>query len=360
MDNINIHRVLIAPLDWGLGHATRSIPIIHSFQALNIDVLIAAEGASASLLSKEFPTIRIIPLRGYRIQYAKTAIGLIGKLLQQVPKIMGSIKSEHQWLEKIIQEEKIDLVISDNRYGLYTNQVPCVFITHQLIIKTPFKFLERFIQKINYKFINRYSACWVPDAASEINIAGLLSHPIKLPETPVYYMGIISRMEQKETIKTQFNYCFLISGPEPQRTILEEKILNCLPKLEGSIVLVRGLPSINSAITVPGNTKVYNHLSTIELESILSASNLIICRSGYTSVMELVGLKKNALLIPTPGQTEQVYLAEKLYTDQRFFMAAQKDLNLLDAINKAENYERDLTEIPIFTTKTLEALLVDL
>ena len=360
MDNINIHRVLIAPLDWGLGHATRCIPIIKSFQALHIDVLIAAEGACASLLSDEFPAVRIIPLKGYRIQYAKTAIGLIGKLIQQLPKIMGSIKREHQWLEKIIQEEKIDLVISDNRYGLYTNQVPCVFITHQLIIKTPFAFLERIIQKINYRFINRFSACWVPDAASEINIAGELSHPTKLPNRPVSYMGIISRMEQKEASKMQFNYCFLISGPEPQRTILEEQILNCLPKLDGKIILVRGLPSVNSVVAVPSNTICYNHLPTNELESILAASDLIICRSGYTSVMELVGLKKNALLIPTPGQTEQVYLANKLYQDQRFFMADQENLNLLDAINKAKTYHKLLTEIPIFTTKTLEALLFDM
>lgn len=357
MDNINIHRVLIAPLDWGLGHATRCIPIIKSFQALNIEVLIAAEGACASILSKEFPTIRIIPLKGYRIQYAKTAIGLIKKLIQQLPKIMGSIKREHQWLEKIIQEEKIDLVISDNRYGLYTQQVPCVFITHQLMIKTPFGFLERVIQKINYRFINRFSACWVPDSASEINIAGLLSHPSKLPKTTVSYMGIVSRMEQKETLEKEFDYCFLISGPEPQRTILEEQILNCLPKLDGKIILVRGLPSENSAVVVPSNTICYNHLPTDKLESILAASDLIICRSGYTSVMELVRLKKNALLIPTPGQTEQVYLANKLYQDQRFFMADQKNLNLLDAINRAKKYNKLLTEIPIFTTKTLEALL---
>lgn len=360
MDNINIHRVLIAPLDWGLGHATRSIPIIKSFQELNIDVLIAADGACAALLSKEFPTIRIIPLRGYRIQYAKTAIGLIGKLVQQVPKILGSIKQEHLWLEKIIQEEKIDLVISDNRYGLYTKQVPCVFITHQLMIKTPFEFLERLIQKINYRFINRFSACWIPDTAAEINIAGLLSHPAKLPKTPVSYMGIVSRMEQKETTGTKFDYCFLLSGPEPQRSILEEQVLKCLPKLDGKIILVRGLPSVISTIEVPSNTICYNHLPSNELESTLAASDLIICRSGYTSVMELVGLKKNALLIPTPGQTEQVYLAKKLYADQRFFMADQEHLNLLDAIYKAKKNHMLLSEIPIFTTKTLEALLVAL
>jgi len=224
LDNINIHRVLIAPLDWGLGHATRCIPIIQSFQALNIEVVIAAEGACANLLSKEFPNTRLIPLRGYRVQYAKSAMGLMGKLLLQVPKILSSIRSEHRWLEKIITEEKIDLVISDNRYGLYSKNIPSVFITHQLLIKAPFRFLEQIIQKINYRYINRFSICWVPDAASnEINLAGVLSHPSKLPEIPVSYLGIVSRIKATELKENKYNYCFLLSGPEPQRTILEKR-----------------------------------------------------------------------------------------------------------------------------------------
>jgi uncharacterized protein (TIGR00661 family) len=360
LNKFNINRVLLAPLDWGLGHATRCIPIIRSFQDLNIEVLIAAEGSVATLLHAEFPNIRIIPLRGYQIKYAKTSTGLYWKLLSQVPKILRTIREEHTWLQRIIQEEKIDLVVSDNRYGLNSNQIPCVFITHQLTIKAPIKIIEDLLQKINYHFINRFSSCWIPDAFGEKNVAGVLSHPKLLPRIPVNYLGIITRMKQDHSANFTYQYCFLLSGPEPQRTLLEAQILSILPQLSESIVIVRGLPNNDSSFEVPEKIKVFNHLATDGLDSVLSSSELIICRSGYTSVMELIGLQKKALLIPTPGQTEQLYLAEKLQADQRFFMSKQNGLNLLSAIEAAKQFPVQYAEITDFSTKVLEALLLDI
>lgn len=357
MDNINIHRVLIAPLDWGLGHATRCIPIIKAFQSLGCEVLIAADGAVAKLIEHEFPTINIIHLEGYQIQYAKTANALAWKLLFQIPKILSRIKNENDWLDAIIDSEKIDLVISDNRYGLYSKKIPTVFITHQLCIKTPFPFLEEILRKINYRFINRFSACWVPDVVGDNNVAGLLSHPKTLPKIPVHYIGILSRMVKLGQEKMQFDYCFLLSGPEPQRTILENSILKSLPKIPGKIVIVRGLPATASSLNVSEHIKVFNHLPTKELASILSLSNLIICRSGYTSIMELIGLEKDAILIPTPGQTEQEYLAEKLHAAKRFLYVKKDQLNILEAINCAKDFSFIKTDFPIFTTNELEALL---
>jgi uncharacterized protein (TIGR00661 family) len=357
LNKINIHRVLIAPLDWGLGHATRCIPIIKALKILNFEVVIAAEGAAAKLLSEEFPEIRIIPLIGYRIEYASTAKGLVWKIFLQIPKILSSIKQEHSWLKKIIENEKIDLVISDNRYGLSTKKIPSIFITHQLHIKTPFKFLEYLIRKINYHFINQFSACWVPDAAGEINVAGQLSHPKTLPAIPVHYLGMISRMQHENKIPHQNDYCFLVSGPEPQRTILEAKIIEILPTLSGSVVIVRGLPSSTTNLKVSDNTKVFNHLSTKELAELISASKLIICRSGYTSVMELIGMKKNALLIPTPGQTEQEYLAKKLSLEGRFLMVNQDEIDLIKILEAREHAFMKGKDIPVFSTNTLEALL---
>jgi uncharacterized protein (TIGR00661 family) len=360
LNKINIHRVLIAPLDWGLGHATRCIPIIRSFQHLQKEVLIAADGPIATLLHEEFPDIRIIPLPGYQIQYAKTSAGLFWKLLLQIPKTLRSIRNENEWLQHIIQEEKIDLVVSDNRYGLYSSQIPCVFMTHQLTIKVPNKFLEQLLQKINYHFINRFSCCWVPDAEGEKNVAGILSHPKTLPNIPVNYMGIITRMTPTLNAIDGYQYCFLLSGPEPQRTLLENQIVSILPQLSGSIIIVRGLPGNSNSITVPENIKVLNHVSTDQLAGILSSSELIICRSGYTSVMEIIGLHKKALLIPTPGQTEQLYLADKLQEDHRFSKAEQTGLNLLQAIKAAKEFPIQYADIPIFSTNTLEALLLEI
>lgn len=357
MDNINIHRVLIAPLDWGLGHATRCIPIIKAFQFLGYEVLIAADGAVAKLLAYEFPEIRIIHLSGYHIKYATTAKALAWKLLFQVPKILRRIKNEHRWLDEMIVSEKIDLVISDNRYGLSTLKVPCIFITHQLCIKSPFTFLEDTIRKINYRFINRFSTCWVPDVAGENNIAGLLSHPKTLPKIPVHYIGILSRMMKQDVQGKQFDYCFLLSGPEPQRTILEDIILKSIPNISGKIVLVRGLPDSDRTLDVPEHVKVFNHMPTNELANVLSLSNMIICRSGYTSIMELIGLQKKAILIPTPGQTEQEYLAEKLNADHRFYYANQDGLDIIQAISFANGCSFIKSDLPLFTTNELEALL---
>jgi uncharacterized protein (TIGR00661 family) len=357
LDKINIHRVLIAPLDWGLGHATRCIPIIKAFRSLQYEVIIAAEGPTAKLLALEFPEIRIIHLGGYNIQYASSSKTLAWKILYQIPKIIRSIKREHLWLEQIIATEKIDLVISDNRYGLYTKKLPCVFITHQLNIKTPFKFLEAILRKINYRFIDRFAACWVPDAAGENNIAGALSHPNDLPKIPVHYIGILARMSKNDLARNQFDYCFLLSGPEPQRTILEEIILKSIPNISGNIVIIRGLPDSDKSLDLPVPIKVYNHLPTKELASIISASDIVVCRSGYTSVMELIGLHKKAILIPTPGQTEQAYLAKKLYADHRFIFADQNELDITKAFLSAKDFSFDTRNIPNFTINELEALL---
>ncbi len=360
MDKINKQRVLIAPLDWGLGHATRCIPIIQAFQNLGYEVILAADGAVANLLSKEFKQIRIIHLSGYHIQYAKSAKGLAWKLFLQIPQILKTIREEQLWLEKIVDQENIDLVISDNRYGLYSKKVPSVFITHQLTIKTPFDFLETLIQKINYQFINRFTACWVPDEKESINIAGILSHPKKMPAIPVHYLGIVSRMQLKQSPTNLFDFCFLLSGPEPQRTLLENKIILLLPKLSGSAVIIRGLPDSEQSLAVPENTKVFNHLPNTELASLISSSKLIICRSGYTSVMELIGMQKKALLIPTPGQTEQEYLAMKLTNEGRFSMTTQEAFNLIAVEKAANNNPIRFQEFSLFTTKTLEALLQEL
>jgi uncharacterized protein (TIGR00661 family) len=360
LDKINIHRVLVSPLDWGLGHATRCISIIQAFQNLQIEVIIAADGAVANLLYTEFPHIKIIPIQGYQIQYAKTPAGLFWKLLYQLPKILQRIRREHVWLQHIIQSEKIDLVISDNRFGLYSNKVPCIFITHQLTIKAPIFFIEKLLQKINYYFINRFSACWVPDSAGAKNVAGVLSHPTLLPKIPVHYIGILTRLISNSNASTLYQYCFLLSGPEPQRTLLEDQIKAILPKLSGSIAIVRGLPGTQNALDVAEHVTAFNHLPTEQLSKVLCSSNLIICRSGYTTVMELIALQKNALLIPTPGQTEQEYLAEKLQKDQRFFSIAQDRLNLLQAIKEAEDYTPACSEISHFSINRLEALLLEI
>jgi len=346
LTTFNKQRVLIAPLDWGLGHATRCIPIIRLLQDFGCEVIIASSGAQQKLLINEFRHLQFLCLKGYEVKYTKVKPLLPLKMVSQIPKIIAAIQYEHRWLDKVIDEQKIDVVISDNRYGLYTHKVPCIFITHQLTIKAPFKWLKAVLQNINYKYINRFTACWVPDVEEENNIAGELSHPLKKPTAPLHYIGLLSRFEKRDDIaEKQYDYCIMLSGPEPQRTILEEMILHDAHKTNKQLFLLRGKPGNTDIINAPENVTVANHLSGEELQQAILKSEYIICRSGYTSVMELLSLQKKAILIPTPGQTEQEYLASRLMYQGWCYSIRQNRFNLLQAIQSAGQFNYQLPDI---------------
>jgi uncharacterized protein (TIGR00661 family) len=346
--NFNIQTILVAPLDWGLGHATRCIPIINVLLKNNYKVIIAATGKQKTLLQNEFPGIGIINLKGYNVTYSKYKLLLPFKIAIQIPKIVFSIYSENKWLKHCIQQHKIDCVISDNRYGLFSKTVPCIFISHQLMIKIPFIWLEKIVQKINYFFINQFTACWVPDFEGDRNIAANLSHPNYLPKIPVNYIGILSRFTLHETHQKQkYYFCVMLSGPEPQRTILETKVIEELSKTDKPILFIRGLPNETKPLKLKANFEVKNHLSGIEINQALLQSQFIICRSGYTTVMEIVSLQKKAIVIPTPSQTEQEYLAKNLMLQQWCFAIEQQNfcINILE--NELQQFQFKLPHLPI-------------
>lgn len=334
--NITAHktRVLIAPLDWGLGHATRCIPIISKLIQQNCEVFVAAGGSGKILLQKEFPRLNFIELQGYRVKYSRSKIWLPVKLLLQIPKLLYRVYAENRWLKNTVNALQIEAVISDNRLGLSHKKIPCVYITHQLQIKTGSRLTESIVQKIHYHFINKYTTCWVPDAAGTNNLAGILSHPAFLPKTPVIYIGPLSRFEKKEMAFT-YELCIILSGPEPQRTLFEKLILKDLHKVPGKKILVRGLP-YNKAGNVLNNEsiEIRDHLPAAELNTVIQQSKLIISRSGYTTVMDLVKLQKKAVFVPTPGQTEQEYLAGYLQQKQVFLSLPQQHFSIEAAIQK--------------------------
>ncbi len=331
-------RVLVAPLEWGLGHATRCIPIIRELLAQDCEVLIGAEAAAQALLEKEFPQLQILPLQGYRMRYSRKGWWFPVKIFFQFPKILFSIYNEHRWLKNVIREHSIDAVISDNRFGLYSTTVPCIYLTHQLLVKTGNGFTERMAQKIHYHFINKYRECWVPDMAGTINLAGALSHPKHLPATPISYIGPLSRFEKKE-VERKYDLGVIISGPEPQRTIFEEILLEQLTDYAGKILFVRGLPgNSDSNPQSNSNIEMHDHLPAKELNEAILQSEMIISRSGYTTVMDLAKLQKPAIFIPTPGQPEQEYLAEYLMNEKVFYCTDQKDLNIRLVLQEAESF----------------------
>ena len=345
-------RILVAPLDWGLGHATRCIPIIRELLAQGCDVWLAGEGAQEQLLKAEFPEIPFLELPGYRIKYAKTRWGLIWKMIQQGPKMRRAIQYERRWLKKIVKKYFFDAVISDNRYGLYHSTVPCVFITHQLVIKSAAgKWTETVLQKRNYSFINRFTECWVPDAEGENNLAGELSHPGKKPVVPVRYIGLLSRFEKREIsldapLEDKGNHLLIIlSGPEPQRTILEEKIISDISHYNGTATIVRGLPGATSLIPSTNMICFFNHLPSEDLKVAMLKAEYIIGRSGYSTVMDVVALQKKSILIPTPGQTEQEYLGNYLMKKGMAVCCVQKDFFLNNVLTVASNFNYMLPAI---------------
>lgn len=335
----NKPRILLSPLDWGLGHATRCIPLIATLLRQHAEVIIAAEGDAASILKKEFPSLVILPLKGYGIRYSRQKQAFWLKIALQLPRILRATRYEKKWLARCIKEHRIDGVISDNRLGFCNSTVPCIFITHQLFIETGISYINRTMQRINYHFINRFNECWVPDDASVNNLAGKLSHPSVMPAIPVHYLGILSRFNPTAT-HIRYDLLVLLSGPEPQRSLFENLLCIQLRHYQGSVVLVRGLPQeANSREGIPENIVVHNHLQASELNLLIQQSDMIVARCGYSTVMDLVSLQKNAVLVPTPGQGEQEYLAGYLFEKKLFYTTPQAGFNLNAALEAARSFK---------------------
>lgn len=329
-------KVLLAPLDWGLGHATRCIPIIKVFVELGCQVVIAADGEVAKLLAIEFVGIEIKNLPGYQISYGKK--GAFLSLLFQLPRIFKIIKRERKWLTHLLSNESFDLIISDNRPGFRSEKVKSIYITHQLsILSGRGKWPDKILQKLHEAYYKKFHLVWIPDLGGDINLAGELSHKRHL-KLQTQHLGLLSRLAFKATA-TKYDLLILLSGPEPQRTILEQKIIKQLQEYKGTVMLVRGLPGTMQQLSGLGsNIEIQNHLSAVKLQEVMLASKFILCRSGYTTLMDLIKLRKKALLIPTPGQPEQEYLAAYMQRQCYFPYIVQKEFQLTDALNKASTF----------------------
>ncbi|MEO6167244.1 MAG: glycosyltransferase [Chitinophagales bacterium] len=337
-------KILVAPLNWGLGHATRVIPIICELIDHEADVIIAADGLALELLRKEFPQLRWIRLPCFEIQYHEKR-SLLLQLLLQLPKFIRSIFAEQKQLDKIITEERIHAVIADNRYGLHSKKIPSVFITHQtgIIIPGIFKWIEPFLNRINHLMISKFDVCWIPDFEGENNLSGELSHKYNLPENATF-IGPLSRFSYREE-SSKYDLVIVLSGPEPQRTVIErilvEQVNHFIHQQNSSfmVLLVRGIPEGSNHFTVLDlNFSQVDFLPAKELNAVILASKMILSRPGYSTIMDLASLGSKAVFIPTPGQTEQEYLAEYLMKKKIFYAENQESFNLPRALNAAENY----------------------
>jgi len=325
-----IRNILICPLEWGLGHAGRMIPLARALQARNYNVITGSGKEHQALFMKEVPGLTFIDFPGFRPGYSRYLPQYIF-LLMKTPVLFYNIVSEHIKLKRIIRDYKIDLVISDNRFGLWSRRVKCVYVTHLPVIPLPenLRFLEWTGILFHRFFIKKYSMCFIPDLPGDLNLSGRLTHQVKL-QTNTRFIGILSRfsdISQADENKFKFPHnTVILSGPEPQRGILRKKLADILEKSEPPTVILEGKPGVPDVTSRSENIISFKHLPTDEMRDMITGSSSIITRPGYTSVMELISLNCSALLVPTPGQTEQEYLATYLSSKGWFSSVSQKRL----------------------------------
>ncbi|NQT27107.1 hypothetical protein HQ585_17260 [candidate division KSB1 bacterium] len=336
--------ILCCILNWGLGHATRSIPIVQALMERGHEVILVSTGRSLVLLRTEFPECESIDLPDYGVTYSRNRWTLIPHLLLQMPRIFYRLYSEHAGIKKIIRERKINFVISDNRYGCYSKRIPSFFMIHQLRFQLP-RGLQwsAFISELfNRIYFRHYEAILVPDHEGDVNLTGALSHSGRIAKHPkLRYVGLLSSLDAHDTIpKADIDYLFLISGPEPSRTVFEKILLDQAKSIPGRKVAILGKPETDSdpSQTHKSSLEQSSHLNRRELGKMILRARIVVCRSGYSTMMELAAHGKRAILIPTPGQTEQEYLAKHAMVMGLFYSVPQKDLDLLEAIQEANEF----------------------
>ncbi len=330
-------RILIAPLDWGLGHTTRCVPVIRQLQRLGHDIVFAGDERQQTWIRQSFPRIDTVFLEGYRVRYSRRA--LMFTILWQLPRLLNTIRQEHAWLLDLVKRERIDGIISDNRYGLWHPQRPSVILTHQLAVHTGLGTgSEAAVRQMHYRYLNRFGEVWIPDLPGGENLAGKLSHPDQLPPG-ARYIGWLSQFEQPKEMGAGRHVLVLLSGPEPQRSILADRLWAQAIQIRQPVAFVEGKGGAMRQ-DIPPHIRHIPLADTKSLQALLEEASLVVCRSGYSTLMDLARLGKLAVLIPTPGQTEQEYLAKTLAAEGVFYAMRQSEASLQMAIELAESGNR--------------------
>jgi predicted glycosyltransferase len=327
-------KILVAPLNSGLGHATRCIPIIEALDNHGFEPIIASDGAALLLLKKEFPQHKAFELPAYQIEYTKEHSLFNLRHIMRLCKMFAKITHEHKMIRSRVHEMGINGIISDSRPGAYYNGVPSVIITHQLNIIAGD--LPALATRIQQGFIKKYRECWIPDVQASLNLSGKLGHIDNLT-TGMRYMGTLSRLHKTGSSK-KYDLAVLLTVDGEHCIQLEEKLNYLLKDFNGSIIFIRGVIEPEQVITQQGNISYYNFMKSDELEEVLNNSSLVLARPSYSNIMDLSKLCKKAFFIPIPGNEEQLYLAKKLKKAGLTPYAHQKSFRLGD-LEKASIYK---------------------
>ncbi|WP_276132778.1 glycosyltransferase [Polluticoccus soli] len=338
MESNNPKQILIVPLDWGLGHTTRCVPLIRYLQQLGHHITVGGNEWQRKYITETFPGIETIHLDGYNVSYSKHGKGFMFAILQQIPKLLRNVRKEHEWLIELSEKRKFDGIISDNRYGLFHPTIPSVIMTHQVLAQTGMgNTADSLLRRLHYRFLTRFGQCWVVDVPGIPNLSGKLGHPSPMPRN-AKFAGLLSQIIPNAHI-AEDHLLVLLSGPEPQRTMLSHILWEQLKDHKGKVVFVEGsdkAPRQANNSTFGQNGRYFLRITKDSLQPLIEDASIVICRSGYSTLMDLAVLYKKAILIPTPGQTEQEYLGKHLHKEGVFFHAPQKNFDLQHALTDAQ------------------------
>ena len=347
-------KVLVSPLDWGLGHATRCIPVIKAYLAHGAEVELATCGSSAILYQTEFPDLVQHEIPSYGIRYPKHGSEMPLWLFRNLPRLSQVVEAEHQRIEQIVKERNIQVVLSDNRFGSYSTHAKSIYMTHQMRIAFPFPlaFLESFGIHWHLRQMKNFSEIWIPDFPEAPGMAGTLSHVPHLPR-PVKYVGLLSRFESPSVTETKdIDVLAILSGPEPMRTILEHQVLDTLSQISGNHAVILGIPGASLKEAKRGNISLYSHLETADFARMVARAQTVLARPGYSTVMDMARLGANCIFVPTPGQTEQLYLGTSLCAAGSAGLISQKALSpssFEKAREKRYRIPEPLTQTPLLS-----------
>ena len=323
-------KILYAALNWGLGHATRSIPIIELLLEQKNSIILASDGASLKLLRSEFPSLQYFKLPSYAVRY--TFDSMAANMIMQLPKFLYTYLKEIKVTRALHNQENFDIIISDHRYGARHQKVSTnIFIGHQINIMNSQLKTHKLASMLNRYLINKFDVCYIPDNPGVQSLAGTLSLSDGLRNYT--YIGPLSRLSLlPEDIV--YHAVIVLSGPEPKRSEFEKNLLCQIEQSTFRFFLVRGVFNDKNKIPNLKNLTVVNHLTRNELNILYSKSRLIISRAGYSSIMDFRIIQKQVILIPTPGQTEQLYLANHLADCQQFEFYKEAEFELDKTISK--------------------------
>jgi UDP-N-acetylglucosamine:LPS N-acetylglucosamine transferase len=328
-------KILVTPLNYGLGYATRCIPIIEALENQDFEPIIASDGAALQLLKKEFPHLTALPLPAYQPEYTNKDAFLGLKTLFQLAGMFRAISREQRAVKQLVAEHNIHGIVADTRLGAYCKGIPSVFITHHVNVLCGNA--TEIASRMHRRFFKNFTQCWVPDVKNSPNLSGKMGHTEEIIPN-LKYIGTLSRLHKINAEEKKYDLAVILSGAEPYRTQLEEKLSTELEKFDGTVVVIRGVMENAQHISYNGHITTYNYMDSAGLEETLNRSELILCRPGYSNIMDLAKLCKKAFFIPTPDSEEQEYLAKRLKKANLAPSAKQHNFKISD-LEKAKMYK---------------------